>query len=267
MMQFGSGLFAVVMDSYDYERSLTQVFPSALTKYLYLIAMHIIPEEVTRMAAIELIKSPSVADADKSTEILKHKDYIAAATNTIKSLSLGEAKAKLASYTNADIDVMKALITLFLPKEYKIVFRPDSGNPTTAVIQALQTGEAIFGVKQIFIEKDRYLKELKNSAVIQGDGISVFTIQKILNAVIDMGYSPLSVAFGMGGGLLQKIYPSSVGLKLDDANPDTSLPLVTETKTDILHYWETLRAFADNNWRTSAGGRIRRSTKKRPSKK
>ena len=39
----------------------------------------------------------------------------------------------------------------------------------------------------------------------QGDGIDIKVLEKLLNAVLDKGYSPQSVAFGMGGGLLQKV--------------------------------------------------------------
>lgn len=40
--------------------------------------------------------------------------------------------------------------------------------------------------------------------VLQGDGISVVELDRILNAVLDAGFSAQSVAFGMGSGLLQK---------------------------------------------------------------
>ena len=41
--------------------------------------------------------------------------------------------------------------------------------------------------------------------MIQGDGISHSTIKSILEAVEAEGYSAQNVAFGMGGGLLQKV--------------------------------------------------------------
>jgi nicotinamide phosphoribosyltransferase len=41
--------------------------------------------------------------------------------------------------------------------------------------------------------------------VIQGDGIGPATIATILDAVLAAGFSAQSVAFGMGGGLLQKV--------------------------------------------------------------
>ena len=42
-------------------------------------------------------------------------------------------------------------------------------------------------------------------SVIQGDGINMHTLQQILDAALDAGFSAQAVAFGMGGGLLQKV--------------------------------------------------------------
>jgi nicotinamide phosphoribosyltransferase len=41
--------------------------------------------------------------------------------------------------------------------------------------------------------------------VLQGDGINVVTIGKILDAAVAAGFSAENVAFGMGGGLLQRV--------------------------------------------------------------
>jgi nicotinic acid phosphoribosyltransferase len=40
---------------------------------------------------------------------------------------------------------------------------------------------------------------------VQGDGINVVTIGKILDAAVAAGFSAENVAFGMGGGLLQRV--------------------------------------------------------------
>jgi nicotinic acid phosphoribosyltransferase len=40
---------------------------------------------------------------------------------------------------------------------------------------------------------------------LQGDGINVVTIGKILDAAVAAGFSAENVAFGMGGGLLQRV--------------------------------------------------------------
>ncbi len=46
---------------------------------------------------------------------------------------------------------------------------------------------------------------IRGAGVIQGDGISHATLKKILTSVEEAGFSAQCVAFGMGGGLLQKV--------------------------------------------------------------
>lgn len=48
-------------------------------------------------------------------------------------------------------------------------------------------------------------KVLRGIGVIQGDGINSDAIQSIANAVEKAGFSAQNVAYGMGGGLLQKV--------------------------------------------------------------
>ena len=80
------------------------------------------------------------------------------------------------------------------------VIRPDSGKPIDQVLKGLRAAETVFGFDMV----GEY-KVLKNSAVIQGDGIDYRVVQEILDAVLAAGYSANNVAFGMGGGLLQKV--------------------------------------------------------------
>ena len=175
MLKFGEGLFAMVMDSYDYVNSLKTVFPSAL--YMYLKYIEFCKKDMDR------VKMSTVDD-------------VKTALNSSEK-----------SFDKTELD---RLIENFIPAGFKVVFRPDSGDPAVAVIQALQTGLAIFGPQ----DPNAKFKELKHSAVIQGDGISVFTIKNILDKVLAAGFSPKSVAFGMGGGLLQKVDINCIGLEL-----------------------------------------------------
>ena len=48
-------------------------------------------------------------------------------------------------------------------------------------------------------------KVLNGCGVIQGDGVNIVTIQHILDAALKEGFSAQNIAFGMGGGLLQKV--------------------------------------------------------------
>ncbi len=81
------------------------------------------------------------------------------------------------------------------------VLRPDSGNPVECVMMGLQAAEKTFGVT---INSKGY-KVLNGAAVIQGDGIDIEVVHDILMAGEDLGFSVENIAFGMGGGLLQKV--------------------------------------------------------------
>ncbi|GAB4816246.1 hypothetical protein N2152v2_003292 [Parachlorella kessleri] len=85
------------------------------------------------------------------------------------------------------------------------VLRPDSGDPTDAVLAALIAADRTFGSDI----NSKGFKVPRGVGVIQGDGINYHTIQKMLEAVMEAGYSAQAstsaVAFGMGGGLLQRL--------------------------------------------------------------
>ena len=80
-----------------------------------------------------------------------------------------------------------------------MVLRPDSGDPVTAVLMALRAAEKVFGCTT----NGKGFKVVTGAGVIQGDGINMASLARILDAVMDAGYSAENVAFGMGGGLLQ----------------------------------------------------------------
>lgn len=83
-----------------------------------------------------------------------------------------------------------------------LVVRPDSGNPPTVVLKVVELLADKFG----FTANKKGFKVLAPCVrVIQGDGIDLYSIQDILNALILNGWSTENVAFGMGGGLLQKL--------------------------------------------------------------
>ena len=119
---YGDGIFACVMDSYDYERALREVLPSV---------------------------------ARRKTE--RGDGYL--------------------------------------------YLRPDSGDPVETVLMALRAGHEVFGSE---VNSKGY-KVVKGCGVLQGDGINIDVLRQILEAVMEAGYSAENVAFGMGGGLLQKV--------------------------------------------------------------
>jgi len=80
------------------------------------------------------------------------------------------------------------------------VLRPDSGDPTDSVLKGLNAGDKAVGHNN----NGKGFKVLKGINVIQGDGVDYKEIKKVMGAVLDAGFSAQNVAFGMGGGLLQK---------------------------------------------------------------
>jgi nicotinamide phosphoribosyltransferase len=89
-----------------------------------------------------------------------------------------------------------------LARDGVLVVRPDSGDPPTVVVEVLRRLGEAFGSTtnslgfQVLHPKVR---------VIQGDGIDFAMLGKILSAMKDAGWSADNIAFGSGGGLLQKL--------------------------------------------------------------
>lgn len=82
-----------------------------------------------------------------------------------------------------------------------IVVRPDSGVPAESVVSCLKWLDESFGST---VNSKGYKVLSSCVRVIQGDGINMESLPEIVEAVEDAGFSIENVAFGMGGGLLQK---------------------------------------------------------------
>lgn len=83
-----------------------------------------------------------------------------------------------------------------------LVIRPDSGDPTEVVCTALEKLMGKFG----FAENRKGYRVLPpHVRVIQGDGVNLASIEKILQAMKAKKLSADNVAFGMGGALLQQL--------------------------------------------------------------
>ncbi|KAJ3052283.1 hypothetical protein HDU99_008211, partial [Rhizoclosmatium hyalinum] len=104
-------------------------------------------------------------------------------------------------YANALENVLPTVAAEKLEKGGFLVLRPDSGDPVTVVLDALKAADLVFGH---VVNKKGY-KVINSASVIQGDGIGYENISEILRKVKEEGYSAMNVAFGMGGGLLQKV--------------------------------------------------------------
>ena len=88
-----------------------------------------------------------------------------------------------------------------------IVIRPDSGNPVDIVCQTIEMLMQKFG----YLVNSKGYRQLPDYLrVIQGDGISLHSIKLILKAMETKRLSAENIAFGMGGGLLQKVNRDSL---------------------------------------------------------
>jgi nicotinamide phosphoribosyltransferase len=83
-----------------------------------------------------------------------------------------------------------------------VVIRPDSGNPSYVVRRLLN----ILGEKFGYTRTAKGFKVLNPKVrLIQGDGIDLKSMSGILEDMIVDGWSVDNIAFGSGGGLLQKV--------------------------------------------------------------
>lgn len=83
-----------------------------------------------------------------------------------------------------------------------LVIRPDSGDPAKVVREALERLAVKFGTTT----NSKGYKVLPDYVrLIQGDGINPQSLGKILDTIIQAGFSAENVTFGMGGGLLQQV--------------------------------------------------------------
>lgn len=82
-----------------------------------------------------------------------------------------------------------------------VVIRPDSGDPVEVNRRLVQ----ILGEKFGYTVNSKGYKVLNYVRIIQGDGINYQSIDDILTALTELGYSADNIAFGMGGALLQQL--------------------------------------------------------------
>ncbi|CAH8493458.1 unnamed protein product [Heterobilharzia americana] len=83
-----------------------------------------------------------------------------------------------------------------------VVIRPDSGDPVDVMSKVLDLLGAKFG----YTVNSKGYKVLPSCIrVIQGDGVSLESLDPILNRVKTSGWSTENVSFGSGGALLQRL--------------------------------------------------------------
>lgn len=92
-----------------------------------------------------------------------------------------------------------------------LVVRPDSGDPVNVVTTTIEKLMAVFGCA---VNTKGYRELPDFVRVIQGDGISMETIEKILQALLQRGLSAENVVFGMGGELHQKVHRDTLNFAM-----------------------------------------------------
>ncbi|KAF5831924.1 nicotinamide phosphoribosyltransferase [Dunaliella salina] len=113
----------------------------------------------------------------------------------------GSDTMSAAYFAQALSKVLPAISGKKVGKGGYLVLRPDSGDPTEAVLMALEAAEKVFGCTT----NTRGFKVINGCGVIQGDGINIQSMEKITLAVEQAGFAADNVTYGMGGGLLQKV--------------------------------------------------------------
>ncbi len=96
----------------------------------------------------------------------------------------------------------RQLKDMVLQRNGTLVVRPDSGDPPTVVVEVLQLLGDAFGYS---VNEKGYKVLDPHVRVIQGDGIDRFMLPRVLEAMKKHGWSADNIAFGSGGGLLQKL--------------------------------------------------------------
>lgn len=89
-----------------------------------------------------------------------------------------------------------------LERNGTLVVRPDSGDPPTVIVKVLNLLGERFGTT---MNAKGYRVLNPKVRVIQGDGIDLAMIGYILKAMEQANWSADNIAFGSGGGLLQKL--------------------------------------------------------------
>jgi nicotinamide phosphoribosyltransferase len=89
-----------------------------------------------------------------------------------------------------------------LNRDGVFIVRPDSGVPHRVCNRVLDILGAAFG----YTMNEKGFKVLNPKVrLIQGDGININTMEKILKKVADNGWSSDNISFGSGGGLLMNV--------------------------------------------------------------
>lgn len=101
-----------------------------------------------------------------------------------------------------------------------LVIRPDSGDPIKVLLGDDSSTDPLVKRGLFGIIEDKFGVTLNTKGyklfpnyvrLIQGDGIDINSLPKIIEAILEKGYSLDNIVFGMGGGLLQQVNRDTIG--------------------------------------------------------
>lgn len=104
-------------------------------------------------------------------------------------------------YRNFVTNIATKFKDKILARNGKVVFRPDSGDPTSVTIDVFNSLAKVFGTTT---NAKGYIELHPKIGVLWGDGIDYNGIRSILFSLRNNMYSTNGIVFGMGGSLLQK---------------------------------------------------------------
>lgn len=160
--------------------------------------------------------SLSVPAAEHSTIVSWTKDNESGAYKHI----LNEFPSGIVSIVADSYDIYNAVDKIFgielkddiMRRDGTTVIRPDSGDPTTVLFgdESSEDKQIRKGIVQIAWERfggntnDKGFRTLNPKVrILQGDGISLETLETLLDVATSNGWSADNFVFGMGGNLLQ----------------------------------------------------------------
>jgi nicotinamide phosphoribosyltransferase len=154
---------------------------------------------------------------------------------------LGPGKYPIAACVSDSYDLWNAIETIWCEElrdlieasGSTLVIRPDSGDPSEVNVRALKILERKVGCR---INTKGYKVLPHSFRLIQGDGNDdEEAIDRVLRAITSHGFSASNIAFGMGGGLLQRVHRDTqkIAFKICEATVDgRAVPVSKSPVTD-----------------------------------
>lgn len=129
-------------------------------------------------------------------------------SNMLRSYPTGIVSLVIDSYDTFNFARnMSKFKSWILGRDGRVVLRPDSGDPVEVNMELLNILWGIFGGH---VNSKGYKVLDTHIRILQGDGIDLEMIGKILEACKANGYANENIIFGSGGGLLQKFNRDSL---------------------------------------------------------